>query len=152
MRPFSVTDRHDVPGLIFKHSSCIAAVIDYVVVGLEDAVLEPILAHELPEVFDRVQVEGLRRQRQDGDVAGDHKTIGHVPARLIHDENSMRIIRPNDGRFRPDVGSLRRCRTMAWPAPPPSRAWGRSPRRCRPIWCVDRWALKGAFRAWPSGA
>lgn len=48
--------------------------------------------HEVPEVFHRVELRRLRRQWQDRDVAGDDEIIGHVPARLIHDEDGMRII------------------------------------------------------------
>ena len=67
-------------------------VSDNIVVGFEDAVGEPVLTHEVPEIFDRVQFRRLRRQRQDRDVAWDDEIIGHVPARLIHDEDGMRII------------------------------------------------------------
>lgn len=65
---------------------------DDIVIGLEDAVRQPVLTHEVPEIFDRVQFRRLRRQRQDRDVAWDDEIIGHVPARLIHDEDGMRII------------------------------------------------------------
>ena len=44
--------------------------IEDMVVGFEDAVGEPVVPHELPDVFDRVQFRTFRRQRQEGDVVG----------------------------------------------------------------------------------
>ena len=39
--------------------------------GVEkDAVGQPVVAHELPDVLLRVEFGALRRQRHDGDVAG----------------------------------------------------------------------------------
>ena len=43
---------------------------DDVVVAVEDPVREPVVAHELPDVLDRVQLGRARWQRQDGDVRG----------------------------------------------------------------------------------
>src|SRR5258705_5034642 len=42
--------------------------VDEIVVGFEDAVGEPVVAHELPDVLDRVELWALRRQHNDGDV------------------------------------------------------------------------------------
>src|SRR6266404_9605963 len=36
------------------------------VVGFEDAVGEPVVTHELPDVLDRVELWALRRQQNDG--------------------------------------------------------------------------------------
>ena len=55
MCPISQADRHDCPWLVDEIVPGKAAVIDDVVVGLEDAVGEPVVADELPDVFDRVQ-------------------------------------------------------------------------------------------------
>ncbi len=55
MRPIAHTDGHDSPGLIDELVPGVAAMVDDVAVGFEDAVGEPVLAHELPDVFDRVQ-------------------------------------------------------------------------------------------------
>lgn len=73
--------------------------IDDVFVGFEDAVREPIFAHEVPEIFDRVQLGRLRRQWQDGDVAGDDQVVGHVPASLIHDQDGVGILVDMTGDF-----------------------------------------------------
>ena len=41
-----MSDRHDLPGLIDESIPGVTAVIDDVVEGLEDAIGEPVLAHE----------------------------------------------------------------------------------------------------------
>jgi hypothetical protein len=63
--------------------------IDDVVVGREDAVGEPVVAHELPYVLDRVEFRGFRRQRDDADVAGHIELVGGVPASLIHQHDRV---------------------------------------------------------------
>lgn len=63
--------------------------IDDCVVGGEDAVREPIVAQELPDVFLRVQLGALWRQRHDGDVAGDVELRGHMPTRLVEQQRCM---------------------------------------------------------------
>lgn len=45
----------------------------------------------MPEVFDRVQLRRFRREWQNGDVFGHDEIVGHVPACLIHDEDSVRV-------------------------------------------------------------
>ena len=54
MCPWTETDGHDFPGLIDEFVPGEAAVIDDIVVGFEDAIGEPVVAHKLPDVFDRV--------------------------------------------------------------------------------------------------
>ena len=70
MSPVSQTDGHDAPGLVTEFVPGIATQIDDLLVGFEDAVRQPVVAHELPDVFDRIELWGLGRQRQDGDVFG----------------------------------------------------------------------------------
>jgi len=74
-------------------------VVDDVLVGLEDAVGEPVISHELPDVFDGVEFGRFRRQRQDGDVCWDGEVVGHVPSRLVHDENCVPILSDVSGYF-----------------------------------------------------
>ena len=52
----------------------IAAVIDDIVVGFEDAVREPVVAHILPDIFDRIEFRALRRQWHNGDVGGNEQS------------------------------------------------------------------------------
>ena len=62
---------------------------DYVFIGFEDAVREPVLADELPDVLNRVQFRRPRRQRDDGDVLWNVEFGRHVPASLIDDEDGV---------------------------------------------------------------
>ena len=61
MRPITQPDGHDTPGLIGELVPSIAAMVDEVVVGCEDAIGEPVVAHELPDVFHRVELGEFRR-------------------------------------------------------------------------------------------
>jgi hypothetical protein len=78
-----------MPRLIDELVPGVAAVIDDVVVGFEDAVRQPVVAHELPDVFGRVQLRAFGRQRDKGDVGGDGQLGGRVPAWLVEQENRM---------------------------------------------------------------
>jgi hypothetical protein len=40
-------------------------VVDEIVVGFEDAVGEPVIAHKLPDIFDRVEFGTFRRQWEE---------------------------------------------------------------------------------------
>jgi hypothetical protein len=59
-------------------------VVDDVFVGSEDPVGKPVVAHELPDVLDRVQLGTFGRQSDDADVGGNVELAGHVPTGLIH--------------------------------------------------------------------
>jgi hypothetical protein len=47
---------HDLPGLVDERVPGVAAVIDDIVEGFEDAVRQPILAHELPDILLAVEL------------------------------------------------------------------------------------------------
>ena len=89
MRPIAQSDGHDPPGLIDELVPSVAAMIDEIVVGFEDAVGEPVVAHELPDVFDRVEFGAFRRQGDDGDVGRHDEACRHVPAGLIDQEHGV---------------------------------------------------------------
>jgi hypothetical protein len=73
--------------------------VDEIVVGFEDAVRQPVVAHELPDIFDRVELGAFWRQRHDGDV-GRHDEVGRqVPASLIDQEDGMGSRRDRFGDF-----------------------------------------------------
>ena len=74
--------------------------VDEIIVGFEDAVGEPIVAEELPDVFDRVELGAFRRQRNYGDVCRHHKTGRQVPAGLIDQEDGVGVGRDSFGDFR----------------------------------------------------
>src|SRR5258707_14878567 len=63
--------------------------VDEIVVGFEDAVGEPVVAHELPDVLDRVELWALRRQQNDGDIGRNEEARGQVPAGLVDQEDGM---------------------------------------------------------------
>jgi len=54
-----------------------------VVAGFEDAVGQPVFAHELPDIFDRVRLRAPGRRRHERDV-GRYDQFGRsMPYRLI---------------------------------------------------------------------
>jgi len=59
MGPIPQSDGHDPPGLVDDPVPGVAAVFDDVVLVLEDPVGEVVVAQELPEVFDRVQLRAV---------------------------------------------------------------------------------------------
>ncbi len=68
MCPFSVSDGHDLPRLVDELVPGLAAEGEDFVIGFEDPVGEPVVAHELPDVLDRVQFGRSGRQWQQGYV------------------------------------------------------------------------------------
>ena len=68
MRPLAQSDGHDAPRLVDELVPCLAAVIDEIIVRFEDAVGEPVIAHELPDVLDRVEFGAFWRQGDNGDI------------------------------------------------------------------------------------
>jgi len=89
MGPPTQADGHDAPRLIDEAVPGVAAVIDDVVVGREDAVGEPIIAHELPHVLDRIEFGTFGRQRQEGDIGRNVQFAGHVPSSLIQHKHGV---------------------------------------------------------------
>ena len=65
---------------------CLAAVIDEIVIRFEDAVGEPVVAHELPDIFHWVEFGAFRRQGDNGDVGRHDEARRHVPTGLIGEE------------------------------------------------------------------
>ena len=74
--------------------------VDDVVVGFEDAVRQPIVAQELPDVLGRVEFRAFGRQGQDGDVGRNVEFAGRMSACLIEDENGVASGRDILGDFR----------------------------------------------------
>ena len=99
MRPLAEADGHDAPGLVDELVPCLTAVIDEIIIRFEDAVGEPVVAHELPDVLDWVELGAFRRQRDNGDVGRHDEARRHVPASLIDQEDGV-------GTGRDDRGDL----------------------------------------------
>ena len=89
MCPLSHADGHDAPWLIDEIVPGEAAVVDDVIVGFEDAVRQPVVTHELPDILDRVELGASRWQRQEGDVGRDDQLGRTVPSGLIKDDDGM---------------------------------------------------------------
>lgn len=77
-----------------------ATVVDDIVVGREDAVGEPVVAHELPDVLDRIELGCFRRQRHQCDVRRDIELIGEMSAGLIEQQNGVSTWLDRPGDFR----------------------------------------------------
>ena len=106
MGPVAQSEGHDAPGLIDELVPGVAAMADDVVVGCEDAVREPVVAQELPDILDRVQLGCPRRQRHEGDV-GWHLQLGRdMPAGLIQENHGV-------GSGRDRLGDLGQMQAMA---------------------------------------
>ena len=60
-----------------------ATVVDDVVVGFEDTIRQPVVAHELPDVLDRVEFWTPGRQRHERDVPRHDQFGRSVPSGLI---------------------------------------------------------------------
>ena len=56
MRPLAQSDGHDSPGLIDELVPRQTAVVDEIVVRFEDAVRQPVVTQELPDVFDWIEL------------------------------------------------------------------------------------------------
>ena len=78
-----------MPRLVDELVPSLAAEVDDVVVGGKDPVRQPVFAHELPDVLDRVEFGALGRQRDDADVVGDLELASGVPSGLIHQDDCM---------------------------------------------------------------
>src|SRR3546814_20919606 len=74
----SSSDGHDAPRLVDELVPRLTAVVDDVVVGGEDPVGEPVIAHELPDVLDRVQLGTFGRQSDDADIRRHTELSGNV--------------------------------------------------------------------------
>ena len=69
MGPIAHADRHDCPGPIDELVPGLAAMLDDIVIGCEDAVRQPVIAHELPDILHRVELGRAGREQDDGDCS-----------------------------------------------------------------------------------
>ncbi len=94
-----MSDGHDAPGLADQLVPGITAMIDDLVVGFEDAVGEPVISHELPDIFDWIEFWTFGWQRDDADILGYDERGGHVPPGLIHEQYGMGTQRDGSSDF-----------------------------------------------------
>src|SRR6201993_5219438 len=68
--------------------------IKNVVVGFEDAVAQKVLAQELPDILDRVQLRRIRGQIKQADIVWDPQLAARpVPSGAIEKKNGMTALR-----------------------------------------------------------
>ena len=60
-----------------------------VVVRREDAVREPVISHELPDVLEWVEFWAFGWERDEGDVRWHNEAVGQMPSGLVEDEHSV---------------------------------------------------------------
>ena len=65
--------------------------VEDVVVGFEDAVRQPIVAHELPDILDGIEFRAFGRERDDADVVGETSAV-EVPPGFIEDQYGMGVM------------------------------------------------------------
>ena len=63
--------------------------IDDVVIRLEDAVREPVVSHELPNVLDGVEFGAFWRQRDEGDIQRHDEFLREMPAGLVEENDCV---------------------------------------------------------------
>jgi hypothetical protein len=66
-----------------------AAVVQDGLIRFENAVGDPVVAHELPDVLHRIEFRALGWQRNECDVLWHDKLGGQMPAGLIEQERGM---------------------------------------------------------------
>ena len=70
-----------------------AALVDDIVVGGEDPIAEPVVAHELLDVLHVIEFGDAGWQREQGDVVWHDDIVGAVPARAIQDQHGVGLAR-----------------------------------------------------------
>jgi hypothetical protein len=81
--------------------------IDDVVEGFENSVRQPVLPHELPDIFLAVEFGCAWRELQERDVVWNLEGLGAMPSGLIEEENSVSARRdfapaPRSGQTAPN--------------------------------------------------
>src|SRR5260370_34318965 len=66
-----------------------AAVIEVIVVGFEDAIRQPVVTHELPDVLDGIELRTLGGQRQERHVGRDFEFCRSMPSGLIEQQDRV---------------------------------------------------------------
>src|SRR3954452_11296453 len=89
MGPVARAERHDAPGLIDEPVPGETAVAEDVAVGREDPVRQPVLAHELPDVLNRIELWRPRRERRKGDVVRRDQLGRDMPAGAIEKNSGV---------------------------------------------------------------
>ena len=136
--------------MIFQgRSTSVFQASDDIVVGFEDAVREPVVAHVLPDVFNGIEFRAFRRQGENGDVGGNSNL-----ADRCHPAWSTRRTAWAPGAIALAISasagsSLRYCR-RAGSEPRRCPVSGRWRQRYRSMRFADPAECSGKCRAWPT--
>src|SRR6516225_1958883 len=87
--PIAAGDGHDFPRLIDERVPSVAAVIDDIVEGFKNSVRQPVLPHELPDIFLAVSSGERGGSCKSEMLFGTWRALGAMPAGLIEEENSV---------------------------------------------------------------
>ena len=82
------SDHFNGGGSVDERVPGVAAAIDDLVEGFENSVRQPVLPHELPDIF-LVEFGCAWRELQERDVVWNLEGLGAMPAGLIEEENSV---------------------------------------------------------------
>lgn len=97
---FAVPDGHHARTLIDHLVPRLAAVIQDIVAGSEHTVRKPVIAHEPPNILDRVEFTTFGWERDDTDFSGNIQLISHMLTGWPHQHSSV------------SAGKTRLCPTM----------------------------------------
>ena len=89
-----------MPWLVDEAVPGVAALVDDLVVGGEDAVRQPVVAQELPHILLRIELWNLRWNRDDRDVGWHVKLRGPVPTGQVHEQDRVCARRDVQGELR----------------------------------------------------
>jgi hypothetical protein len=95
-------------------------VVKKVLVACEDAVGDPVVAQELPDIFDRIEFGTLRRQRDESDVLRPDEAARQMPTGLIEQKRGMSARRDlfcDFGKMQFIASVLQAGKTSAAPLP-----------------------------------
>ena len=90
---------HYFPWLFDELAPGFAGEVDDIVIGLEDPVGEPVVAHELPDVLSGVQFGRPWGQEQEREIGWDFQLEGSVPTGLIEEEDAVGAMGDLGGDF-----------------------------------------------------
>ena len=96
MRPISIADWDDAPGLVDQPVPGLTAMGDDVVLGGEGAVGQPVVMHRLGDSFRDVQ---LRARRQQGDMMRHVERGREVPSALVEQQHGVAARADHQGDF-----------------------------------------------------
>ena len=108
-RPVALCDGHDLPRLVDESIPGVAAVVDNVVEGFENPIGEPILTHELPDIFLAVQAQGRAAATARARYWLESEFLRTVPAGLVEDHDGVGARRDPWWRSRRDEAAWLRC-------------------------------------------